>query len=1724
MSGSNRGGFVFHEVNGAAAHYQREKLIHELFEEQARRTPDAIALESSLEHGERSVTFAQLDASANRLARHLRSIGVGPDCPVGLHVRRGTAMIVGMLGILKAGGAYVPLDPEYPAARLAFILADAAPPVLVTQETLRDKLPPFASVIVSLDGESAELDKYSAEDIPADQCGLSPSNLAYVIYTSGSTGRPKGVAVEHRNVVNLIHWAQHAADAGAFRSVLQSTSLNFDLSVYECFVPLCSGGCIRVVESALSLIREPAPVTLINTVPSAMRALLDAGAVPSSTRVINLGGEVVPEDLVRRIFASTEVDTVWNLYGPTETAVYSTALEMPRQMGFMPSIGRPIANTRVHVLDRKLRPVPIGVIGEIFIAGAGVARGYFRHPELTAERFLPDPFSADAQARMYKTGDLGRWRADTTLEYLGRNDDQVKIRGFRIELGEIETALRGLDGIKEAAVVCREDSPGDKRLVAYVVLQRPEDAADVEYLRERLEAAVPEYMVPSAFVVLRQFPQTPNGKLDRRSLPAPDPSGVAHRPYASPQGRVEEVLAVIWEDLLHVGRVGRNDNFFALGGHSLLIVKMIERLRNAGLAIEADAAFGGNSLAELACAVRAQPPGAEAPPASLISEGCAAITPRMLSLVQLEQAHIDRITRAVPGGVHNVKDIYPLTPLQEGLLFHHLLDRQQEDPYVLILSFSLVSDEVVQRFIRALQAVIDRHDSLRTAIFWEGLPCPVQVVLRTARLRVDAAALTPDRIREAAGGRTRPQQQRLDLQCAPLMRLELMPDPDGIRHSALLHIHHLVCDQEGIDLLLAELRSIQEGRGQKLPDPVPYGSYVVQVLDQRRERDATAFFRGRLADVSETTSSFGLTDVRGGGESLETASEVLDAGLAGNLRRQARTLGVGLATACHAVWALVTAGTSSRDDVVFGTVISGRLRGEAGRQALGMLINTLPLRLRLHDLTAEGLVRQAHRELMALLQYGHASLAQVQRCSGLDGSAPIFTSLLNYFHSDPNAIQAGRTLGRGAEFLGLRQWTNYPLALSIDDRGSELALTAQADRRIGARRIFDHFRTAAEVLCTALERDPDTPLMDLDCLPPCEREQVLGSFNRTAVQYQTGRLVTELFEEHARERPEAVALECGGQRVTYHELNARANRIAHELRARGVGLDSRVAVCLPRGIDFVCAILGTLKAGGAYVPLDPGGPAARMAVMLESSTPVALLADPQVWSVRPATDASPLHPVGNEVTRQSPLNLERSELGWSADNLAYVIYTSGSTGTPKGVMVEHRSLLNLVHWHCNAFDVRPGTRCACMASIAFDASVWEIWPALCAGATLVIAPHELTKDPDALLGWWADQAIDVSFLTTPLAEIALARNLHSRGLRTLLIGGDRLRQHPGNRAFQVVNNYGPTESTVVATSAALVAGDPVLHIGRPLPNTRVYILDRHLKAVPVGVTGQIHIGGAGVARGYIDRPDLTAERFLTDPFFEAGARMYRTGDLARWRSDGSIEFLGRDDEQVKIRGYRIELGEIEARLALQAGIRESLVIAREETSGERRLVAYLVPRQDCQVDVGALRRELQAALPDYMIPTAFVTLDRLPLTANGKVDRRALPAPDPAAAVDRPTHEPPQGDLEEALAAIWAQLLSVERVGRDDDFFALGGHSLLATQMILRVRDSLFTGATMKDVFDHPALRRFAERLEELRSEQLLARLTAGGEAVESLLERLSGMSESEARECIRQLNTGVSP
>ncbi|MEO6679066.1 MAG: amino acid adenylation domain-containing protein, partial [Pseudomonas sp.] len=1492
--------------------------------------------------------------------------------------------------------------------------------------------------------------------------GLTSAHLAYVIYTSGSTGLPKGVMIEHRNTVNFLTWANRSFDRKTLAKTLFSTSLNFDLAVYECFAPLTSGGSIDVVTNVLELRDD---ITLINTVPSALKALLESGGLSKNVHTVNVAGEALKRSLVENLFEQTSVQRLCNLYGPSETTTYSSWVSMDRADGFAAHIGKPVANTQFYLLDEHQQPVPLGVPGEIYIGGAGVARGYLNRDDLTAERFLNDPFSANG--RMYRTGDLGRYLPDGNIEYLGRNDDQVKIRGFRIELGEIETKLAQHADIHETAVLAREDVPGDKRLVAYYTAPK---ALDIDALRRHLQTQLPDYMIPAAYVHLDALPLTPNGKLDRKALPAPDSAAVITHTYEAPVGEVEIALAQIWQDLLGLPQVGRHDHFFELGGDSLLAVSLVGRMRQLGLSADIRVLFGQPTLAALAAAVG----GANeiVVPANNIRLGCTQLTPDMLTLVKLDQDAIDRIVATVSGGARNVQDIYPLAPLQEGILYHHIAAKQG-DPYVLKATFTVADRERLDAFAHALQGVIDRHDILRTSVVWQGLDEPVQVVWRKAQLAVEEIRFEAgdgeiaDRLREQFDT----LHYRLDMQQAPLMRIAFSQDVPNQRWVAMLLFHHMALDHVALEVVQQEMQAHLLGQADQLGDAVPYRNYVGQARLGVSREEHEAFFRDMLGDIDEPTLPFGLQDVRGDGRDIEESALDLSADLSRRLRAQARQLGVSAASLHHLAWAQVLGRVSGREDVVFGTVLMGRMQGgEGAERALGMFINTLPLRVSLGALGVRDGVKATHARLSGLLGHEHASLALAQRCSGVVAPLPLFSALLNYRHSAAHAHSSETlTAWEGIESLSNEERTNYPLTLSVDDLGEGFRVTALAMPQIGARRICAYLNTALEHLVDALEQAPHTALLSLPILPLAEREQLLVDFNATTRSYPQDQTVHGLFEAQVLAVPQATAAVHDTQNLTYTELNNRANQLAHHLIGLGVQPGDRVAILLERSLELLISQLAILKCAAVYVPLDFSAPTERQGFMVQDSGAQVVL-----------TLATTTVPEGARRVDLDNVSLDNlvtdPRLPQSSETPAYIMYTSGSTGTPKGVLVPHRAISRLVinngYAEFNAED-----RVGFASNPAFDASTLDVWAPLLNGGCVVVVEQDVLLSQERFQALLLEQKISVLWMTAGLFHQYSAglMSVFSQ-LRYLIVDGDVLDPAVISRVLKdgapqhLLNGYGPTEATTFsATYEIKKAGEGSIPIGRPVGNTRLYLLDPQGNPVPVGVAGELYIGGDGVAKGYLNRPELTAEKFVADPFSPLPeALLYRTGDLGRWLPDGNVEYLGRNDDQVKIRGFRIELGEIEARLGQCAGVKDAVVLARQVESGPKRLVGYVIAEPGSTLSVQELRAELAASLAEYMVPSAFVVLDVFPLTANGKLDRRALPAPDADAYASR-EYEAPQGEVEETLARLWADVLKVDRVGRHDHFFELGGHSLLAVTLIERMRQAELS-ADVRVLFSQPTL------------------------------------------------------
>ncbi|HYO16637.1 MAG TPA: non-ribosomal peptide synthase/polyketide synthase [Thermoanaerobaculia bacterium] len=1625
------------------AYPEGSALLHELIARQVAQTPRAVAV--SFEG--RTLTFRQLDERAGRLARCLRRLGVGPEVRVGICAERSLELVIGLLGILQAGGAYVPIDPSYPVDRLAYMLESAEVPVLLTQRRFVESLPEHGARVVCLDEPLPRTGRVAETD------AVRPGNLAYVIYTSGSTGRPKGAMNSHRGIVNRLLWMQEAYGLTPDDRVLQKTPFSFDVSVWEFFWPLLVGARLVVARPGGhqdpaylvdTIVREG--ITTMHFVPSMLQAFVEEPGVERCTslkRVI-VSGEALPFDLQQRFFARLGAE-LHNLYGPTEAAVDVTywVCERDGERRSVP-IGRPVANTRIHLLDSGLRPVPVRVVGELWIGGVQVGRGYLGRPELTAERFIPDPFSAEPGARLYRTGDLARYGADGAIEYNGRIDHQVKIRGLRIELGEIEAALNELPGVRESVVMALERE-GEKRLAAFVA----GEVMEVEELRRALGDRLPEYMVPTAFVILDALPLSPNGKADRKALAGMAADVWAAGPRAAfvpPRNPMEELVAGVWADLLGSERIGAFDNFFELGGHSLLAARVMGRLREAlGVDLPLRRLFEAPTVAALTAELASHRTGSPAPP--------------------------------IPSVPRNGD--MPLSPAQERLWFLDQLEPVRPW-YNLPSAVRLRGRLDVAALARSIGEIVRRHEALRT-VFATVDDRPVQVVRpavdpATWELPVIDLRASGDELVEplAAGEAWRP----FDLAAGPLLRALLLR-LDEEDHALLLTMHHIVSDGWSMGVFLRELAALYgvflDGRPSPLSElPVQYADFATwqrrwlsgEILDGQ-----LAWWRERLAGAPEALDL--PTDhprppvwtARGGNVPLRLSAE-LSAAVAALGRRTGTTLFMTLLAA----WTTILSRYGAGSDVVVGSPVAGRVRPEV-EGLIGFFVNTLPLRT---DLSGD----PSFRELLARVREGaldawaHQDVPFERLVEALQpvrdpSRTPLFQVMLALQNAPAVALEMP---GLALEPLEIESRTaKFDLTLSIVEQAG--ALTGSLEINLDlfdpatAERMVRHLRNLLQNAAT----DPEQRLAALPLLDPEELEQVVSVWNQTAIDVPSDRCIHEIVEAIARRRPEAVALSWTGGSLTYGELDEAANRLARHLARLGVGIESRVGVCLERSPKMIVALLAILKTGGAYLPLDPGHPAERLSFIREDAGLTAVLAsEPEVDAGLAGESAAPL------AVRVDP------------DNLAYAIYTSGSTGTPKGTELTHRGLLNLVAWHLAAFDVGEGDRCTQVASPAFDASVWEIWTALAAGATLCLPPEEVRLEAPALLAWLAAERVTVSFLPTPLAEAFLAHleegpEPEGLALRVLLTGGDRLRRAPrAGLPFRLVNNYGPTESTVVATSGTVEGGEGVPSIGRPIHNTRVLVLDRDFAPVPVGVPGELLVGGLGLARGYLARPALTSERFVPDPFSGPGARLYRTGDLVRWSPSGTIEFLGRIDFQVKVRGLRIEMGEIEAVLAGQPGVREAVVIAREDRPGQIRLVAFVVPQDlataTTPVELGG---DLRRRLPDYMIPSAFVLLEALPLSPNGKVDRRSLSGVEvipQAPAGEEPAA--PRTPTEELLAGLWAEVLGLDRVGVHDDFFELGGHSLLATRLASRIRSALRVEMPLGLLFERPTVAGLAAALE----------------------------------------------
>ncbi|MGG0815881.1 non-ribosomal peptide synthase/polyketide synthase [Paenibacillus alvei] len=2108
---------------GARKAVPANTTIHHLIEEQVQRTPDATALIVD----EKRISYRELDRRANQLANHLRQLGVGPEFLVGICIERTAEMLIGLLAILKAGGAYVPLDPSYPKDRLGFILEDTEVKVLLSQSQLADRLPLHAAQTIWLDTDWPAIDLQSDEPI---ESGVSEHNLAYIIYTSGSTGRPKGVALEHRNTVTFLKWCRENFTEDELAGVLAATSISFDLSVFELFLPLTCGGKVILAENALYLPELPAAqeVSLINTVPSAMAELIRMSGVPLSVVTVNLAGEQLPLNLARQIYGVGSIQRLYNLYGPSEDTTYSTYWLVEPDADYAPPIGYPIAATSCYILDTHLRPVPIGVPGELFIAGQGLARCYLHRPELTAEKFIDNPFAEQAGERMYRTGDLCRYRSDGVIEYLGRMDHQVKVRGFRIELQEVETVLSLHAAVREAVVMVQESHAGSKQLIGYFV---PNVSAAVapttDMLRTHLKEFLPDYMIPSAFVSMDSFPLTPSGKVDRKALPMPDRAAEGSDNYAEPRNEVERMLCSIWQQVLGVDRVGIHDGFFSLGGDSILSIQIISRASQAGLKLTPKQLFRYQTIAELAevaqvtavqveqdqgevtgtvaltpiqhwffesdlpdwshwhqivhlnvarpmdqvlltqaveellryhdglrlrfvqdetgwrqenvafdgtapvsevdlsryteeeqAAVRAasimewqgrlhitdgplirfiyfrtgegcsdwltiivhhlvsdgitlrllledvqtvyaqlelgQQPQLplkhtsyqewaerldayansetagkertfwlnparwassplpvdhylgenthaslrkvsiklsadetrlllqEVPSAyrtqvndvlltalvksfkgwtgqhsllihmeghgredlfegvnvartagwftslypvflkleagddlgtvlksvkeqlralpnrgigfgilrylsedpemraeswsqpdaevifnylgqfdqlvagsaffdkveleqsiggnrrhvldvyGMVSDGelqmvweysenlhqrttierladefmsalrnliahCLApeaggITPSDFPLANVTQMELDRLY----AGDGAIEDIYPLSPTQQGMLFHTLLS-PGSGMYFENMNAVLDGSLDTQALHKAWQTLVNRHSILRTGFLWKDMNHPHQVVYQQATMpyvqddwRQLSQAEQEQRLQQYLADE---KQQGFQLDQAPLMRVGLFRiGLEGAEQYRMVwSFHHLLLDGWSVSLLLRELFQLYRSYSQQyeelqLPPSRPYRDYM-EWLHEQNLQQAELYWKEQLSGFQTPTPLVMEKKQAAANESsYEELRLELTEKVTANLLSMMKRKQVTMNTMIQGAWAILLSRYSGDSNVVFGATVSGRSANVPNIEAMvGLFINTLPVRVRVNrDDYLMDWLWQLQDEQAEQRLYEYTPLSLIQNCSEVPNGTSLFDSIL-VFENYPVDAGSETTNELRLQSVETSEQTNYALTLAVVP-GAALSLRMLYSKArfdpLTIHRALGHMQMLLEQIADA---DEQVQLKELVILTREEQQQLLEDWNNTSNNSAAGSCVHKLVEEQAEKTPDAVAVVSGEQRLTYRELNLRANQLAHHLAKHGVGAEVPVGICMERSAELIIAVLGVLKSGGAYVPLDPHYPKERLRFIVEDTQVPVLLTAADLLDQLPETAAHDMATLclDSDWARIAQESDEAPKVAVSTANLAYIIYTSGSTGQPKGVQVQHDSLLNLIQWHQEAYQVTEADRATLIAGTAFDASVWEIWPYLTAGAALYIIDDEIRLSPQQLRDWLIESGITLTFLPTPLAERVVSVDWpNETPLRALLTGGDKLHRHPEvELPFALVNHYGPTENTVVATCGMVACGvhtEEAPTIGRPVANTRCYILDANGQPVPIGVPGELYIAGSSLARGYWNRPELTAERFVQDPFrADPNARMYRTGDLCRYSADGEIEYLGRMDDQVKIRGFRIELGEVETVISHHPEVEEASVIARQDASGQNRLVAYIVPAQtqaNAETDnasnavlTDTLRQYVKDKLPDYMLPSAFVMMDRLPLTPNGKIDRRALPEVDWSS--EAQAYVAPRNAVEEILCSIWAQVLGLEKVGTNDHFFELGGDSILSIQVVARAAQRGLR-IQPKMLFDYPVI------------------------------------------------------
>jgi amino acid adenylation domain-containing protein len=1633
-----------------------DKSFIDLFEAQVLKTPGNTAVVFEQEQ----LTYAALNERSNNLAHYLREKGVKEETLVPLYIERGINMMVGMLGIMKAGGAYVPIDTDFPPERIHFMLKDTAATVVVSSKATSLKLTAGTGIdIVEMESVPDQLKNNLATKVLATQ-------LAYVIYTSGSTGNPKGVMIEHRNLVDYVTGLNEKTQINECRSFALVSTIATDLGNTVIYASLVSGGALHLFTkesvSNIELLHryfETHQIDCLKIVPSHWKVLNSEEKLLLPAKLLIFGGEALPEKVVEAIRSTGTSCRIVNHYGPTETTIGKLLhiVEPGTKYEYTIPVGKPFSNTKVLVLTNNLKLCPIGVPGQLYITGDGLARGYLNNPALTNEKFIRNPFSKQADSLMYSTGDLVKYLPDGNISFIGRVDNQVKIRGYRIELGEIESRLQQSNLVSQAVVLAKDDQHGDKRLVAYII---PSGNLDREGVLMDLKDQLPDYMIPAVWIELESFPLTANGKIDRNALPDPGSSETVSDRYVAPQNDVEARLASIWQDVLEVDQVGINDDFFELGGHSLLAVRLVSAIRKAfEVEMPISDIFDFPTVSLLAAQIAGNTGNEVLAPVKALSPRPQRIP---LSFSQERLWFIDRL---------------------EGSTQYHL-------PAVLRLKGEL--NKAALEY--ALQQVVNRHEVLRTVyVEQEGLVNQLVKEKNEWQLAEIEGAFFTENPKALQQEINQLVSAPFDLANDDMLRASLI-ELSGQDHVLVATLHHIASDGWSTAILVKEVaefyQAFVEQRAALLPSiEVQYTDYASWQRDYLQDElldKKISYWKEKLNGVSpvQLPADFKRPAIQ------QTRGDItgfrIDKGLSQQLQQFSLDNGATIFMTLLAAFKVLLHRYSGQEDICIGTPVAGRQQQEL-EGLIGFFVNTLALRTQVNgDVSFKDLLQQVKATTMEAYVHQDVPFEKVVEnvVKERDRSrSPVF-QLMFIMRNTPEVpeLSFGNVQVTRQQHAHTTSQFDLTLVITETDNGlfGSVEYCTALYRSESIEKMIAHFNK----LLASIINNPGQSIGLLPMLTLAEEHQLLDDFNATGAAYPQDKSVIGLFEEQAGKTPGATAVLFGENQLTYRELNERSNQLAYYLTAKGIGKESLVPICIERGIEMMVGLLGILKTGAAYVPVDPEYPADRIAYMLEDTAAAIIVSSRESRSkISAETNLDIIELDGDwpTISQQPTANLT---IKVDPSQLAYVIYTSGSTGKPKGVMIEHTSVLNLLMSIADTVQFNACSVFMSVTTFSFDICYLELYMPLVMGGKLLLMPRETAMD-----GFKLAENISIYHPThmqgTPSTwQLLLDAGWQNEEDIKMLVGGEAVKEDIKTaltRRGNVWNVYGPTETTIWSTVKRLEENETV-QIGQPIANTTIRIVNREGQMVPIGVAGEILIGGIGLARGYYNQPALTTSKFIVDRFStQAGTKIYRTGDLGRWLPDGNIECLGRIDDQVKIRGYRIELGEIEAVLLQSGLVRQCVVLAREDKAGQKRLVGYVVPMGEFnkQQSIEQLRRQL----PEYMVPAIWMQLESLPLTPNGKTNRNALPDPD---ASDQATSEyvAPRNEMETTLAGIWQDLLHIDRVGIHDNFFELGGHSLLTMRMVSAIETKLLLSIPINVLFQFTTIGELSKYLEiELMNE-----------------------------------------